>query len=88
MKQLIDNLKAYYSDNPKYLNKFKTLVNQLYKEPKNGFYVNAPKMKNKNGKDAVVSYITHYTGRPVMASSRIVSYDREKRESAIIMKIM
>lgn len=79
MKQLLDNLKEYYSDNPKYLKKIKLLINQLYKDNKNGFYVNAPKMKNKNGKDAVVSYIIRYTGRPVMASSRIVHYDKEKK---------
>lgn len=63
MKQLLDNLKEYYSDNPKYLKKIKLLINQLYKDHKNGFYVNAPKMKNKNGKDAVVSYIIRYTSR-------------------------
>lgn len=79
MKQLLDNIKAYYSDHPTYLNKFKILVNELYKDKKNGFYVNAPKMKSKVGKAAVISYIIRYTGRPVMASSRIVSYDKEKK---------
>ena len=53
----------------------KNLINQLYKDNSEGFYVNAPNMKGKNGKDAVVNYIIRYTGRPVMASSRILSYD-------------
>lgn len=39
------------------------------KDHTEGFYVNAPKRKQHNGKDAVVSYIIRYTGRPVMASS-------------------
>lgn len=79
MKQLLDNIKAYYSDNPKDLIKIKELIHQIYKDKKKGFYVNAPKMKEKNGKDAVVSYIIRYTGRPVMASSRILHYDKEKK---------
>lgn len=36
-------------------------------------------MKSKSGKDAVVSYIIRYTGRPVMASSRILNYDKDKK---------
>lgn len=79
MKQLLAHLKDNYSDNPNDLKKIKILINQIYKEKKNGFYVNAPKMKSKSGKDAVVSYIIRYTGRPVMASSRIVNYDKDKK---------
>lgn len=75
MKQLLDNIKAYYADKPGYLKKIKHLVDQIYKDKKNGFYINAPRMKSKRGKDAVVSYIIRYTGRPVMASSRITNYD-------------
>lgn len=80
MKQLLDNMKLYYVDNLNYSIKIKELINQIYKDKKKGFYVNAPKMKAKNGKDAVVSYIIRYIGRPVMASSRIVSYDKEKQK--------
>lgn len=79
MKQLLDNIKKFYADHPKYLHKIKSLIDQLYKDQKNGFYVNAPKMKSKSGKDAVVSYIIRYTGRPVMASSRILNYDKDKK---------
>lgn len=79
MKQVLDNLKNYYKDNPKYLAEIKLLVNQIYKDKKNGFYVNAPKMASRRGKDALISYIIRYTGRPVMASSRIVDYNYEKK---------
>lgn len=79
MKQLLDNIKTYYADNPKYLYKIKKLVNQIYQEKKNGFYVHAPKMKTKYGKEGVISYIIRYTGRPVMASSRIVSYQKKNK---------
>lgn len=79
MKQLLDNIKKFYTDHPKYLRKIKSLINQLYKDQKNGFYVNAPKMKSKSEKDAVVSYIIRYTDRPVMASSRILNYDKDKK---------
>lgn len=75
MKQLLDYIKSFYSDDPKTSKALKNLINQLYKDNSEGFYVNAPNMKGKNGKDAVVNYIIRYTGRPVMASSRILSYD-------------
>lgn len=78
MKQLLDHLKRYYTENPSYLKKIKTLINELYQDKKKGFYVNAPRMKSKVGKDAVVSYIIRYAGRPVMASSRITHYDHKK----------
>ena len=43
------------------------------------FISNAPKMTSKRAKDALISYIIRYTGRPVMASSRIVDYNYEKK---------
>jgi len=52
---------------------FKTLVTELYAKYKNGFYVNAPPVKNFSSQ--VVSYILRYAGRPVLAQSRIIRYD-------------
>jgi hypothetical protein len=52
---------------------FKQLVNKLYKAHTNGFYVNAPPVKNFNA--GVVNYIVRYAGRPVLAQSRIKNYD-------------
>lgn len=80
MKCLLDRMKAYYAKKDERLLKaFKTLVSTLYNEKTNGFYVNAPKMKTKQGKDAIVNYIIRYTGRPVMAQSRILDYDKKKK---------
>ena len=56
--------------------KFKKLKNILYKENGKGFYVHAPKKKNFNT-SSILSYITRYVGRPVMAESRILNYDGE-----------
>jgi hypothetical protein len=53
--------------------KFKALVNKLYIEHKEGFYVNAPPIKNFSA--GVVNYIVRYAGRPVLAQSRITDYD-------------
>lgn len=47
----------------------------IYKKDKNGFYVYAK--PNLCDTDAVVKYISRYLGRPVIASSRIDSYDGE-----------
>ncbi|MDY5252548.1 MAG: transposase [Erysipelotrichaceae bacterium] len=78
MKVLLDKMKDYFvSHAPNELDGFKLLVNQLYKKDKNGFYVNAPKMKNQKGKDATVNYIIRYCGRPAMAQSRITAYDND-----------
>ena len=79
MKQLLDHMKDFYKNEPVTLKKLKSIINDIYKEKKNGFYVNAPSPKSKKGKDAVVSYMIRYTGRPVMASSRIISYDYDKK---------
>jgi len=54
---------------------FKDLANKLYTDHKNGFYVNAPPVKNFS--TAVVNYILRYAGRPVLAQSRIIGYDRK-----------
>jgi hypothetical protein len=54
---------------------FKALVDKLYIEHKEGFYVNAPPVKNFSS--GVVNYIVRYAGRPVLAQSRITDYDGE-----------
>jgi len=53
---------------------FRVLKNMIYAKTQNGFYVRAkPNIKGKI-KDGI-KYIVRYTGRPVMAQSRIVNYD-------------
>lgn len=52
---------------------FKLLVDKLYAAHESGFYVNAPPIKKFTS--GVVHYIVGYTGRPVLAQSRIVNYD-------------
>lgn len=54
---------------------FKTLVNKLYADHREGFYIYSPPIKNFSS--GVVKYIARYAGRPVMAQSRIIGYDGE-----------
>ena len=76
MKQLLDKMKAALQSDPKELRKFKQLVNTIYKEKTNGFYVNAPPREmRKNGKDQVIKYMIRYAGKPAMAQSRVISYN-------------
>ena len=76
MKQLLDKMKAALPPDSKELKDFKCLVNTLYKDDKNGFYVNGPPMKKcKSGKDQVVKYMIRYAGKPAMAQSRLTKYD-------------
>jgi len=51
---------------------FKTLIDRLYKVNDNGFYVYSPPIKNFNA--GTINYIVRYTGRPVLAQSRITDY--------------
>ena len=54
---------------------FKSTKSLIYRKDKNGFYVYAkPTLRNPN---SIVRYITRYLGRPVIALSRIDSYDRD-----------
>ena len=54
---------------------FKAIKSLIYKKDRNGFYVYAkPNLCNP---DTVVKYIGRYLGRPVIAASRIDSYDGE-----------
>ena len=54
---------------------FKTLVDKLYMGNGNGFYVYSPPVKNFNA--GTINYIVRYTGRPVLAQSRITDYTGE-----------
>lgn len=54
---------------------FKKTKAAIYKKHKNGFYVYAK--PNLCSPDTVVKYISRYLGRPVIATSRIDSYDGE-----------
>ena len=54
---------------------FKKLKASIYQDHKNGFYVRA--MPNKCNPSQVIKYIGRYLGRPVIATSRIDSYDSE-----------
>lgn len=78
MRCLANKMKEFYQDKSKELKQIKQLWNTIYQEKTEGFYVNAPKMKKKKGKDAVVTYMIRYAGRPAMAESRILSYDKKK----------
>ena len=55
---------------------FKRMKASIYKEHKEGFYVYAK--PNKCDPRIVTKYIGRYLGRPVIATSRIDSYDGEK----------
>jgi hypothetical protein len=52
---------------------FKSVVDELYVNHENGFYVNSPPIKNFSA--GVINYIVRYAGRPVLAQSRITNYD-------------
>ena len=52
---------------------FKKIKASIYSDHKNGFYVRA--MPNKCDPSTVIKYIGRYLGRPVIATSRIDSYD-------------
>ena len=52
---------------------FKKTKAAIYKKDKNGFYVYAK--PTLCGTDSVIKYISRYLGRPVIATSRIDSYD-------------
>ena len=78
MFQILTLLDQKLSSDPK----FKKLKNSLYKRYPQGFYVYAKQPKkdqDDNDVDDVVSYITRYTNRPVMAQSRIVEYNPDTK---------
>ncbi len=56
---------------------FKSLKNKIYLKSNKGFYVYAkpsPKSKSSSTKDKI-EYALRYTGKPVIAESRIIDYD-------------
>ena len=54
---------------------FKKTKAYIYKNCPNGFYVYAKPALCDNKE--VIKYIGRYLGRPVIATSRIINYDRE-----------
>lgn len=61
---------------------FQRLKRWFYRRYEEGFYVYAPKIKDEQTKDDIekcVQYITRYTSRPIMAESRIVNYNDDKK---------
>lgn len=52
---------------------FKKVKSRIYSDHKNGFYVRA--IPNQCNPNQVIKYIGRYLGRPVIATSRIDSYD-------------
>ena len=84
MKCVLDNLKLALQDDQVEYKKFKALVNQIYKDDENGFYVYGPEAKDDSisSIDELIQYVVRYTARPVMAQSRITDYDPDKKEIA------
>ena len=74
MTTLLSNLRSALDPDIFNVDRFKRLVNRLYADKSNGFYVHAPG-SDLDSTDAIVNYVTRYIGRPVMAQSRITSYD-------------
>lgn len=79
MRTLLYKMRDYFEPGTLPYKSFKHLMNQLYKDHEDGVYVYAPPLENKQGKDAIINYILRYTGRPVMAQSRIINYDASKK---------
>lgn len=74
-KTLLDRLKKQLKPilSVNDFNKFKQLVNKLYKNYTNGFYVRA-KPDYRDGKGAI-KYLIRYFNRPAMSNSHILFYD-------------
>lgn len=74
MTTLLYNLKIALANTP-YAREFTRLVNNLYKERDNGFYVYAyAKITNAND---IIDYMIRYIGRPVIAQKRILKYENK-----------
>ena len=54
---------------------FSNLVNQLFKEHPDGFYVHLPKESRITNKQKIAQYVGRYIRHPAIANSRLVSYD-------------
>lgn len=77
MTTLLVNLKSSIDFSRNSSVKFTNLVNRLYHNYDNGFYVHAP-ASDFNSASKVTKYIVRYIGRPAMAQSRITNYDGEQ----------
>jgi len=55
---------------------FKSVMNECYKNHRNGFYVYAEKKEFNSLKDGI-EYVTRYCGRVPISENRIVNYDGE-----------
>lgn len=73
MKILLDKMESFFGKD-----KFKNIKNKMYLKYKNGFYVNN-KLEDDgykfNSIKDLISYVTRYCSRPVIAESRILNYD-------------
>ena len=74
---LLRDMKDYLSKNlsPSDFNNFKKLVDSLYKNYDNGFYVRACPFDGSSSTDGVIKYLIRYFNRPAMAQSRILFFD-------------
>ena len=72
---LLKSMKQYLMNtlSPKNFNKFNNLVNFLYQNYDNGFYVRAKPFDGTP--DGAIKYLLRYFNRPAMAQSRILYYD-------------
>ncbi len=75
MKILLDKMETYFGKK-----NFRNIKNKMYLKYPNGFYVNN-KLEDdgyqfKSIKD-LISYVTRYCSRPVIAETRILNYDGE-----------
>ena len=69
-KFLLDELKSNVKENKK---EVKALINKLYSNYTDGFYVHAKhEVSNHKG---IAKYVARYTGRPAIAVSKILGYD-------------
>ena len=73
MKILLDKMEKRFGKN-----KFRGTKNEMYQKYPNGFYVNN-KLEDDGIKfddiEKLIKYVTRYCARPVIAESRILSYD-------------
>ena len=75
MKVLLDKMEKYFGKS-----RFKSTKNEMYQKYKNGFYVNNRLEDDGyhfNSIEDLISYVTRYCSRPVIAESRILDYDGE-----------
>ena len=70
-KALLDVMKKKVEDN-----KIRSVINRLYREKENGFYVYAKGEITDLG--IITKYLARYSSRPAIAESRIVEYDGKR----------